>query len=365
MAKGSGHKRKRKGNLLFGLTARFCMLMAAWALVLSYLALFVNPAKVWIMSVFGLLFPAFVLLNLFLLAWAVGRRSRSLVIPLLALIPTLFIFDRFINFGGGESEEGKSGVSVVSYNLGRFLQGKGEFSANAALCSSQALDYLRGTGADVICLQEFYCQNTRELDAQMKKYFPDYRYEYYVNTQTKGLCGNVTLSRLPIKGKGKFDFEDSSNLALYTDIDFPSGAVRVYNCHFESYNVSIPRIIKSFGKDPELVQETEGKFRHSLTLRPKQVDIIMQHVRNSPLQAMILGDFNDTPMSYTYQTLTRGRRDSYSDAGGLLGGTYSVLWPLLRIDYILPPESLKASMHKVDRVPYSDHYPIRTTLVTL
>ncbi len=46
------------------------MLIAATGLCLSYVAMFFNPARAWFMTVFSLSFVPFVLLNFFLLLWA-------------------------------------------------------------------------------------------------------------------------------------------------------------------------------------------------------------------------------------------------------------------------------------------------------
>ena len=40
----------------------------------------------------------------------------------------------------------------------------------------------------------------------------------------------------------------------------------------------------------------------------------------------------------------------------------SVLWPMLRIDYILLPKEYTASGHETVRIPWSDHYPVMTNL---
>ena len=103
-------------------------------------------------------------------------------------------------------------------------------------------------------------------------------------------------------------------------------------------------------------------MRSSITRRPKQVDIVLEDIRNSPVESIVTGDFNDTPMSYTYQQLKKGKKDSFVEAGKGLGGTYSGLWPFIRIDYVLLPGSCKVQYHKVVRKPFSDHYPIVTRL---
>ena len=76
---------------------------------------------------------------------------------------------------------------------------------------------------------------------------------------------------------------------------------------------------------------------------------------------LVLGDFNDNPLSYTVHRLSRGRRDTFVQAGKGFGATFRTLWPLLRIDYILYPPGLEAVSYEVPRVKYSDHYPIIAT----
>jgi endonuclease/exonuclease/phosphatase family metal-dependent hydrolase len=60
--------------------------------------------------------------------------------------------------------------------------------------------------------------------------------------------------------------------------------------------------------------------------------------------------------------MTRGRKDAFVEAGNGFGATYSLLWPMLRIDYILYPENGRAISHQTPRLPYSDHYPVITEI---
>ena len=89
-------KRKKKtGNKFFGITSRLLMTIVAGLLVLSYVSIVVNPAKVWLFSILGLAFVPLSVVNLILLLWAVKRRSKSFVIPLLALLPSLIFLGRY------------------------------------------------------------------------------------------------------------------------------------------------------------------------------------------------------------------------------------------------------------------------------
>ena len=65
--------------------------------------------------------------------------------------------------------------------------------------------------------------------------------------------------------------------------------------------------------------------------------------------------------TYTYFRLLRGRRDAFVRAGHGFGASYTSLWPLLRIDYQLYPKALEAVSYDIERVPYSDHYPVIAT----
>ncbi|MPN35093.1 hypothetical protein SDC9_182588 [bioreactor metagenome] len=86
-------------------------------------------------------------------------------------------------------------------------------------------------------------------------------------------------------------------------------------------------------------------------------------MHDSNLPAIVCGDFNDTPMSYTYKNLAFHKRDSFRQAGKGFSATYSLMWPLLRIDYILYPAPYCSLSHKTPRIEYSDHYPVVSELI--
>ena len=99
-------------------------------------------------------------------------------------------------------------------------------------------------------------------------------------------------------------------------------------------------------------------MRHSLSLRPKQVEQVLAHISDCKTGTVLCGDFNDTPMSYTYQRLIRGHKDTFRETGNGFGATYRVLWPALRIDYVFIPEDFTAEEHYSPRILFSDHYPV-------
>ena len=121
----------------------------------------------------------------------------------------------------------------------------------------------------------------------------------------------------------------------------------------------------ALGNDEQALSATENKMKNSLMRRPGQVEAVLQSMAESPVHSLAVGDFNDTPVSYTYQRLKTGRKDSFIEAGKGFGATYIKFRPFLRIDYILYPKELEACTYQVPKVRLSDHYPILfTTLVS-
>ena len=350
--------RKRTfGSTLFSLLA----LVVAVALLLSYLALFFNPTDYPVLMFFGLYFIPILLLNLLVLLIALVKYQRSLLIPIIALIPTLFLADRFVKFGREEQELTGKPVKVLTYNLGRYAAGGRRVTSNESISGIRRL--LAEQDADIVCLQEFAVSDTTSLST----YLPEYPYRARHLFKGNRYFGNLTLSRYPIRHVESLTFPDSRNLSLVTDIDVAGQQIRVYNCHLESYSISFTALVKrlfrkSHFKD-EMVQ-VHGKVREATRRRSAQVDAVLQNEAASPYPSLVCGDFNDTPISYTYHRLIQTKKDSFAEAGTGFGATYSVLWPMLRVDYILLPQEYAADRHETLRVPWSDHYPV-TTLIYL
>ena len=350
---------------IFGITSRLLMLIVAGLLILSYLSILINPAKVWLISLVGLLFVPLSLLNAFLLLWAVKRLSKSFVIPLLALLPAFFFVGRYVRIDTEEERsermaaEGER-LKIVSYNVGRFaLEDKAAGIDSRAECVDSVFSFLKSQDADIICLQEFRVPDADKVKSYVNRYMTGYNAEYYMFPSSSGAFGNITLSRIPVKGKGKIKFDESANLAIYSDYQYAGEQFRIYNCHFESYNVSVSGLLRGLvQRDSLLIYSTGDKMKRSITRRPKQVDKVFEHIEECPIETFVCGDFNDNPMSYTYYRMTRGRKDTFKVAGNGFGATFASMWPMLRIDYILCPKKYAPVTHSTPRIPYSDHYPV-------
>ena len=323
-------------------------LISAAALLLSYAAALIPPHTAWFLTIFGILFvPIFILTALCFIV-AIFRRSRLTALLMLVLLPSILVFGKHYKFKAHESEV--PDIKMVSYNVGLFAHSKdSEDGSSRVTLADSIVTFLKDSDADIIMLQEFYLPAGFSMDRFLKTRFPEYNAEYYVRTDHEGSSGNVTLSRYPIVRKGRQGFENSTNLALWTDVSLPVGVMRIFNCHLESYNVSPGKFLKDHPWE---------KIRASIGARHAQVDAILEDIRQSPVRSIVAGDFNDTPLSWTYRKLSSSRRDAFSEAGKGFGATFRPFWPPLRIDYILCPPELEAVLYEVGKVRFSDHYPV-------
>ena len=353
---------KKKKQRRFGLGSFISvtvLLISAIALLISYVSIFISPSKFWPPLFFGLYYIPIALWNLFLLIIAIIRMKKRLLIPLVALLPSLFFFDMFVKVGNEVPEEEREGICIVTYNVGRYSLSK--YGKSKRETTAEIRDYLELCEADIICLQEV---SVRYKDSLIE--LPDYPhiYSHFFN-DTGSSFGNVILSKFPIRGDGKITFKNSTNLAIWADLRIGKNIVRIYNCHLESYSISFTSIVKRlFNKDTfsdEFIS-LHGHLKESNIKRAEQVDHVVNSISECSLKTIVCGDFNDTPMSYTYHQLQKQHKDCFVEAGKGFGATYSRLWPALRLDYILIPEEYQTTYHKIERVPYSDHYPVLTQI---
>ena len=262
----------------------------AAALLLAEAATVVNPSRAWFLSLIGFCFVPLVLICFLLFITALFRRSRMAWLLLLSLVIAVFFIGRTFRFST-PSATGQRGPSVMSYNVGLFANAASGASSRLDLADSVAA-YIRSVGADVVCLQEFYLPNSVNEKRWLASRFPDYRADYYTLTGQNGTAGCVTLSRYPVVRKGKIPFEGSTNMALYTDIDAGGEVFRIYNCHLQSYNMSIPFIFSSV-RSEEKMEESGRKFRRFILARAKQVDSLVADMKECQVRSFAVGDFNE------------------------------------------------------------------------
>ena len=351
---------KRRFRIL-GIIFRIIVITAAVALFISYISIFVSPSISVIPYFFGLYFIPLVIVNLIFLLIALITRSGAGWITFTILLPSLLFTDMFVKWDDGVKEADGHSLKICTYNVGAFsLSRRGTMEET----TENIRKFIESNSPDIICLQEYYTAGDKNLSSLFEQY--PYIHHHLSRVRNSAMVGNIILSRYPIIDSGELLFEDTGNLCIYADISHPGATIRVYNAHLESHAISFTALIKSIREGKKLyekIYEVHGRVAMKFKKRALQVDTIVEHFKETPYPAIICGDFNDTPMSYTYHNLTKNRKDSFKESGKGYSATYSVFWPLLRIDYILYPESFWSISHTTFRIDYSDHYPVISEII--
>lgn len=358
MKRRTNKKQSKNKKSIFSIIFRVILIVSAIFLILSYLSVYINPAKIWLPSIFGIYFIPILIINFILLLIVIVRRSSYLWISVATILPSILFLNYYYKSEENKYETNENQIKIITYNVGRFFSHKQDISSYE--CVTNITKFIEQENPDIICFQEFNIKDT----ADIKMIFTEYKYYQYhlFKSSTKDFFGNITFSKYPMVGGGKLTFKRSTNLSLFSDIDIKNKVIRVYNNHLESYNISLKSFINRMNNRE--YNKASGELKHAYDKiiltnkkRAEQVDAIVQNIKNVS-NSIICGDLNDTPMSYTFNQLKKNHKDTFSEAGNGFGATYSTFWPLLRIDFILTPPEFEIVEHRTPQIKWSDHYPV-------
>jgi endonuclease/exonuclease/phosphatase family metal-dependent hydrolase len=155
------------------------------------------------------------------------------------------------------------------------------------------------------------------------------------------------------ESQGTMDF----NYCIFADVVCRKDTVRIYNVHLQSIRLSEPGNKQASGT-LSLLKSGIKKMNSAYVKRADQARKVIEHMETSPYPIIVCGDFNDTPMSYTYHQFYKKMTDGFREASFGLGATYIGRIPAGRIDYVFHTDELSCSNFKVHKVNYSDHRPI-------
>ncbi|HZL76315.1 MAG TPA: endonuclease/exonuclease/phosphatase family protein, partial [Bacteroidales bacterium] len=315
-------------------------ILFAASLLISYLAVHISPDKFALPAFFGLAYPYLLLANILLaLAWAVLLKFEALIsVVVIALGITHLTNYLKISRSTGKKE---GTFKVMSYNLRLF----NNFESQTTSSEKKVLAFLKVQKPDILCLQEFYVNGDPVMkDSSVKSALGGGYYSHMkmIGNGKNRYYGIATYSKYPIVGKGEIIHTGSSSLSIYTDIVIKKDTFRVFNNHLQSFRLR--SIEKSFLEemttpdDKETFDEVKNlsvSLKKGFVRRARQAQAVKARVNSSPYPVIVAGDFNDTPVSYSYRKIRKGLNDSFVSSGYGAGFTYRGNYPPNRIDYIL------------------------------
>jgi endonuclease/exonuclease/phosphatase family metal-dependent hydrolase len=350
-------------------------IIAAFLLLLSYLAPLVDPSKFFLPALFGLIYPYLLVLNiLFVIFWVIQLKWELLISLVVILtgwnhMTSLLPLNLYrVTIPG--NIPGSQIFKVLSYNVRGFDMYQWTRDPETR---NQIFSFVARQEPDIVCFQEYYTTSRRGAtheDIIRQLQFLPYNEVYYATdpANRKGL-GIATFSRYPIIKRSRIPLNTTGNAAMYTDILFRSDTIRVFNIHLQSirfrdedYAFMDTVRLKYSDEQMRELRNIGSQLKIAFSLRARQADMISSYIKDSPHPVTVMGDFNDTPQSFAYRKIKKGMNDAFSRAGHGFGNTYAGELPSFRIDYILYSEPFRAYQFERFKNDYSDHFPITTWL---
>jgi endonuclease/exonuclease/phosphatase family metal-dependent hydrolase len=258
----------------------------------------------------------------------------------------------------------------MTYNVHNFKQFGDK---NDKFTKEQILNIIRNEQPDVICFQEFFSRkrgeyNFRKLILQILE-----TEHYYFKPSTDNgyeAIGMAIFSKFPIVNKGNIQFAKKMNWneAVYADIKKDDKTFRVYNVHFQSISFQpedyqyLKKVKSEIETDVESSKKIGSRLKRAFIKRGDQARLLKEETEKSPHPYIVAGDFNDTPISYTVKTISRGMNNSFREMGSGFGVTYNGAFPNFQIDYIFTSPEFTVKNYLIINKKLSDHYPVRTDL---
>lgn len=330
----------------------------------------VSPAVFWPLSFFGLIQPVFVLLNfIFLVYWSIRKRRQAFYSFAILLISIPYDLRQFSFHFGTAGKAPAAAFTVMSYNVKLFdlYNWSGNKQTRARMFSM-----LKSASPDLLTLQEFFNQDSgafRNLDSLKKLlHLPYAHVEYTISLHKDDHWGVVTFSKFPIVNQGKIVFNNrNNNICIYTDVIIENDTVRIYNMHLQSVSFGYAdyKFLDQLSKGEDADSEVESsknilrRMKKASVKRSRQAESIAEHISKCHYPVIVCGDFNDTPVSYTYNTISSKLCDAFLEKGSGFGKSFVNPFPLPRIDYILHSEQFHVWEFKtIDEKNLSDHFPV-------
>lgn len=336
-------------------------LIAVFALGFASLSVYLSPEKLWFGALFGMAFPYILVINLvFIVLWIIIKPWFTLI-SIVIILACYQHINNYLQFSGKVTSE--KGIRITSYNV-KYFMGATDFPTKEN--ADHILNFLRQDDADIICLQEVRLNKRQIFDIANHKLSQINHMQLAHNSYAGG---PLTMTRFPILYMGEIRFKNSGNMIIYTDILMNSDTVRVFNCHLQSYRLGQREIsaidtidFDTDEKTKDTYKQLAGKFKDALIKRAEQAATLREYLNQSPYPVIVCGDFNDTPVSFTYHMVRGNLKDSFTESGKGTANTYNGKLPSFRIDYILYSPKFTSYNFAVSSLDHSDHYPISCDL---
>jgi len=321
-----------------------------------------NPVSYPSLSCLGMVFPAFLVVNLlFLFFWLIFKWRKSWI-PIagyfLAYIPITTYMPLNLRQDIPEGSIKLLSYNVCSYN-GAGLHGD---------VFDKILDYINKQDADIVCIQEDIDSWRKYLMDRYSKTYPYNDTTLIAVTEAGTNCLGIH-TRYPILRKERIPYPSHGNGSVAYYLQKGLDTLLVINNHLECTHLTKEErsrykgIIKGEVKGDTARAESMhllDKLGKISARRAPQAEAVHRYVEeHKQYPTIVCGDFNDTPISYTRRIIANGLTDCFRESGRGIGLSYNQKGFWVRIDHILCSSEFTPYNCQIDsKIDLSDHYPM-------
>lgn len=199
----------------------------------------------------------------------------------------------------------------------------------------KAAAFIRELNPDILCFQERPHENLISWQ-DIQAAFPEYPYSFRNEEREDEVLNLAIFSKYPLSDKKETYYEGTYNKTMSVEVHAPR-PFRLWDTHLQT------------------TQHVFTRFIENAKRRNAQADSLKIEMNQTHLPIIVCGDFNDTPCSYVYRTLSNDMQDAFRKAIPRWTGSFQPMGRWLRIDYILCSDDWKVQEYKLIENPWSDH----------
>lgn len=331
-------------NLIVGI----CFLICAYSP-------FVSPVEHSVWACAGLFIPAFIILNLCFLVFWMFVKWKMAIVPIAFFLLGWDSLVSYCPINFPDESSGGDSLKILTYNVMQMQSKKGSDV-------NPIVEYIKESDADIVCMQEYPFHNSN-IKKEIQRTYP------YVKT-CKVNNGNTVacFSKYPVSFIEEIKVKSMYNGSAVFKVKYKGKDIPVIVNNLESNKLDAhdKEVYTDMLKAPDEEKVKSGskhllkKLADAMSIRGPQADIIAEYIQKEYSPYMIVcGDFNDTPVSYVHNRISKKLHDAFIEAGNGPGITYNRNFLYFRIDHVMVGSAYRVLECKVDdSIDASDHYPL-------